>query len=265
MPRLNCRDNRRRARQQRVSTVYRALSSLEAAGLVRFRGVKRENGQWRCLSIGLTPAGYGAAGAFGRSRRGPVRCPGNRISFSGRSGTSPPVATAKNRSESVGVRAHAREGPPEGAGGGGGAFLAVALAAAKPETAAPGRRPWPNERFDLLDAEVVDLVELFEQEFGWLDARFSYQKHGPILRRILDRFDRYADPVDGFGTRVGYRRAAKLFRQRGALYRTGNRKLAKVKSMAYFLPILDQQSKKARREWKARHGVNVWGPTKEAR
>ena len=49
VPRLTCRANRREARQLRVSTVYRALCSLQAAGLVRFRGLKRANGQWRCL------------------------------------------------------------------------------------------------------------------------------------------------------------------------------------------------------------------------
>ena len=54
VPRLNCRANRKEARHQRVSTVYRALSSLAGAGLVRFRGVKREDGRWRCLSVILT-------------------------------------------------------------------------------------------------------------------------------------------------------------------------------------------------------------------
>ncbi len=75
VPRLNCRANRRQARAQRVSTVYRALRSLQAAGIVRFHGVRRENGQWRCLSVGLTPAGFGPLAPFGRSapRPAPLR------------------------------------------------------------------------------------------------------------------------------------------------------------------------------------------------
>ena len=123
VPRLNCRKNRRRARSQRVSTVYRALCSLQSAGLVRFHGVKRSNGQWRCLSVGLTPAGYGLAGAYGRSRRGPKRGPGGRISFSGQSGTSPPVATAKNRPRGRVERPRTRARAPARRGWGGGGLL----------------------------------------------------------------------------------------------------------------------------------------------
>lgn len=281
VPRLNCRANRRRAREQRVSTVYRALCSLQAAGLVRFRGVKRSNGQWRCLSVGLTPAAYGAGAPFGRSRRAPTRRPGGRISFLRRNGTSPPVATAKNVPESVDVRACAREGPrtaasasrgkdPPSLGG----FLAAALAPAEATSDPSAPRPWPNERFDLPDIEVVELVEAFEEAFG-LPARFSYRDHGPQLRRILDRLDRYTGPAgdrsgftaDGrrFRHGAGFRAAAALIRQRGALYRTGNRRLQKVRTLAYFLPALDQQSKKARRTWKARDGQRVWGPIEEER
>jgi hypothetical protein len=74
VPRLNTRANRRQARHLRVSTVYRALSSLAAAHLITFEGKKRENGQWRCLTITLLPAGRGAPPA-GRSRRAPKRRP----------------------------------------------------------------------------------------------------------------------------------------------------------------------------------------------
>jgi hypothetical protein len=272
VPRLNCRPNRRRAREQRVSTVYRALCSLRAAGLVRFHGLKRENGQWRCLRVGLTPAAFGAGAPFGRSRRAPKRCPGGRIRFSARSGTSPEVATAKTPPESGDVRACAREGPPEGSEEGGGAFLAAALAPteAEPDPSVP--RPWPNERWDVRDERAVLLVEAFERHFG-IPAKFSYRSHGPELARILDRLDRFS----GFaGDRFGYdadgrRRkpgaglaaALELIRRRGALYRTGNRRLQKVRSLAYFLPVLDQMSKTERRTWRAREGREVWGPTKE--
>jgi hypothetical protein len=277
VPRLNCRPNRRRARQQRVSTVYRALCSLQAAGLVRFHGVKRANGQWRCLSVGLTPAAFGPRPPFGRSRRAPTRGPDRRIRFSRRSGTSPEVAIAKNRSRVVDIRAHAREGPrtaaresqgddPPSPGG----FLAAALAPTEAPSDPSAPRPWPNELWDLREQEAVELVELFEAAFG-IPAQFSYEKRGPWLRRILDRFDRYGDrtgyTADGRRWRhgAGFRAAAELILQRGALYRTGNRRLAKVRSLAYFLPLLDQQSKKERRTWRAHEGREVWGPTKEER
>ena len=270
VPRLNCRPNRRRARQQRVSTVYRALCSLQAAGLVRFHGVKRANGQWRCLSVGLTPAGFGPCPPFGRSRRAPTRGPDRRIRFSRRSGTSPEVAIAKNRHASVDVRACAREGPRKAAresqgddpptpGG----FLAAALAPAEAPSDPSAPVPWPNELWDLREQQLVELVELFEQSFG-IPARFSYQRHGTALRRILERFDRYAKR-EPYGSPAGFAAAAKLIRQRGALYRTGNRRLQKVRSLAYFLPLLDQMSKKERRTWRTREGREVWGPTKEER
>jgi len=276
VPRLNCRANRRQAREQRVSTVYRALCSLQAAGLVRFHGLKRPNGQWRCLRVGLTPAAFGPCAPFGRSRRAPRRRPGNRISFSRRSGTSPEVAIAKNPPRGVGVRARAREGPaeatredqgndPPGPGG----FLAAALAPLEANSEPSGPRPWPNERWDLRDERAVILVEAFEEAFG-IPARFSYKRHGSALARILDRLDRAHGERFGFtadGRRrkpgAGLRRALELIRQRGALYRTGNLRLQKVQSLAYFLPVLDQESKTARRAARAREGRQVWGPKEE--
>jgi hypothetical protein len=258
VPRLNCRANRREAREHRVSTVYRALCSLQGAGLVRFHGVKRTNGQWRCLSVGLTPAGYGQARAFGRSRRGPRRRPGHRISFSHRSGTSPPVATAKNGPRVVSVGAHARAGPETAARGKGGAFLAAVLAPVEAQRDPSYRRPWPNERFDLLDTEAVELVELFEDAFG-LPARFSYERHGPILRRILERFDRYSGPA-GAGRRAGFKHAAALIKRQGALFRAGNVNVRHIKSLPYFLPRFDQDSKRRRREWKRTYGP-IWAET----
>lgn len=252
VPRLNTRANCREARNLRVSTVYRALRSLESAGLVRFHGVKRSDGRWRCLSVGLTPAGYGHAHVFGRSRRSPTRGPGGRISFLRRNGTSPPVAIAKNRPRGVGVPASARAGPPTAAGEERGSFLAVALAAAQPDTEAPARRPWPNERFDVPDPELVELVELFEEAFD-CPAKFSFERHGPGLRRALDRFERFTG-TSGHTRRAGYAEAAKLIRRWGRLARTGNRRASKVNSLAYFVPKLDQLSKRRRREWKRTYG-----------
>lgn len=262
VPRLNCRPNRKRARQLRVSTVYRALSSLEAAGLVRFHGEKREDGRWRCLSVGLTPAAYGPCPPFGRSRRRPERCPGRRIRFSRRNGTSPPVETSKNGSEVRGrTRARARE-PDEGAPREAGSFLAAALAARQPEQSTDPRRPWPLERFDLSDPRAVLLVELFESEFG-RPAQFSYRRHGPVLTRILDRIDRFTaaaphgwdEARDRYRPGVGFEEAASLVRRWGRLSRVGrpDGRPAAVNSLAYFLPKLDQLSKRRRREWKQTH------------
>jgi DNA-binding transcriptional ArsR family regulator len=262
VPRLNCRANRRQARRLRVSTVYRALSSLQAAGLVRFHGEKREDGRWRCLSVGLTPAAYGPCPPFGRSRRRPTRRLDGRISFLRRSGTSPTVENSKNGSEVRGrTRARARE-PNEEAPGGGGSFLAAALAAPQTEQNTDPRRAWPLERFDLSDARAVHLVELFEEEFG-RPAQFSYKRHGPILRRILDRLDRFSSGApegwdegrDRYRPGVGYREAAALIHRWGRLSRLGrpDGAPARVQSLAYFLPKLDQLSKRRRREWRRTH------------
>lgn len=274
VPRLTSRANRRQAREQRVSTVYRALCSLKAAGVLRFHGVKRENGQWRCLSVGLTPAGYGPLAPFGRSRRGPKRCPGGRISFSRRNGTSPTVETSKELPESVDVRVCAREGPGEAGEGSESSFLAAALAPLEADPGPSGPQPWPNEQFDVGHFEAVTLVEAFEEAFG-IPARFSFARHGPQLRRILDRFDRFSGSAgdrsgftaDGrrFKHGAGFRAAAELIHRRGAMYRTGNRASQKVRSLAYFLPLLDQKSKQVRRAWRAREGREVWGPIKEER
>jgi hypothetical protein len=273
VPRLNCRANRKEARQLRVSTVYRALCSLRSAGLLRFGGLKRENGQWRCLSIALSPAAYGPYAPFGRSRRRPTRCPGPRISFLRRNGTSPPVAKAKNRhSERGRTRARARE-PDEEATRSESAFHRAAFAAVQPEAEAPGPRPWPHEVFDLrVDERVVRLCELFEAEFG-IPARFVYAKHAEPLTRILDRFDRFTGEgddrwgwlADGRRRRpgAGLRHAEQLVRRWGRLARLGNQRAAKVRSLAYFLPKLDQESKKRRRTWRARYGLETWGPIEE--
>lgn len=264
VPRLNCRANRKEARRMRVSTVYRALSSLEAAGLVRFRGEKREDGRWRCLSVGLTPAAYGPCPPFGRSRRRPERRPSGRIRFLRRNGTSPPVETSKNATEvRRPTRACARE-PDEEAPREAGSFLAAALAPPIPEERSDPRRPWPLERFDVAHQEAVELVELFEEEFG-RDAKFSFKDHGPVLERILARFDRFTGPCgdrSGYtlsGRRrrgAGWREAEALIRRWGRLSRVGrpDGAPARVQSLAYFLPKLDQLSKRRRREWKFTYG-----------
>jgi hypothetical protein len=115
----------------------------------------------------------------------------------------------------------------------------------------------------------VLLVELFEESFG-IDAQFSYRHRAEELIRALDRFDRFTGPsgdrwgwtADGRRRRpgAGLREAAALIAQRGALYRAGNRHLQKVRSLAYFIPELDQLSKRRRREWKRIYGP-LWAET----
>jgi hypothetical protein len=260
VPRLTSRASRKRARQLRVSTIYRALRSLEHAGLVRSRGRKRDNGQWRCLSVGLTPAAFGPCSPFGRSPRAPRRLANGRISFTRRNGTSPPVATAKNVPESVSVGARARAGPPKEASSGGMRRFAAAQALIEAPVRPNGPAPWPLEHFDLTDQELVELVELFEDRFG-IAAQFSFRRHGPLLRRVLERFDRFTGPAgdrsgysaDGrhFRHGAGFRHAAALLERAGRSYRLSNpTHPRRPRSLAYFLPRLDQESKARRRQWK---------------
>lgn len=267
VPRLNCRENRREARERRVSTVYRALCSLAGAGLVRFRGLKRPNGQWRCLSISLLPAAFGRPPA-GRSRRGPRRCAGRRVLFARRSGTSPAVATAKSGPDGACVRARARregaERAPPAREPPASPFAAAVEAAMKPEASAASsvaERPWPNAHFDVRlpgdewgevrrNSDVSALVDLFESELG-RSSYFSFRRHGPQLRRILQRMDRYRGLGHPDAEREsGYQYAARLIRNWGQLARAGNVKVAKIGSLAYLLPRLDAVSKARRRRWK---------------
>lgn len=276
VPRLNCRANRREARERRVSTVYRALQSLAGAGLVRFRGVKRENGQWRCLSIVLTPAAYGAHAPFGRSRRGPHRRPGNRISFSRRNGTSPTVETSKNAPESADVRGRARAGPREAGEEGDSPWLAALRAteeAGERADAGPAAWPWDHAFISLHHERCALLVDAFERHFG-LPAHFSFRRHGPELERVLERIDRFSGPAgdrwgyDAAGRRrragAGFHAALELIRRHGRAQRLGPRaKQPKIRSLAYFIPKLDQMSKQLRRAARAREGRETWGPIKE--
>ena len=270
VPRLNCRANRREARERRVSTVYRALQSLAGAGLVRFRGVKRENGQWRCLSVILTPAAYGAHAPFGRSRRGPHRRPGYRVSFSRRNGTSPTVAIAKNAPESEDVRGRAREGPKEAGEEEGSAFLRALLAPSMPDPDEVEAWPWDHGYFTVRHERLAYLRDSFIRHFG-LPARFSFRRHGPALERALERLDRaegdhFGYLADGRRRRpgAGLRAALQLIRREARRERLGpNAKRPKIRTLAYFIPKLDQMSKQARRRARAAEGRETWGPIKE--
>lgn len=256
VPILNCRENRLQARSQRVSTVYRALCSLEAAGLVRFHGHKTKAGKWRCLQVSLLEAAYEPEPAFGHSTRAPSRRPGHRISFCRRSGTSPTEGKPKATANGVSWSARAREPSCEASPDLGTAeeatkrpgSLAHAMLDALEAVARSSKRSsaWPHERWDLSQTEVVALVEHFEEEFGF-DAKFSFERHGPQLIRTLTRFDRFswADP-ELSGPHAGYAAAWKLIRRWGRLYRAGNRRVAHVASLPYFLPRLEEASKRLR-------------------
>lgn len=270
VPRLNTRANRREARHMRVSTVYRALSSLAAAHLITFEGKKRPNGQWRCLTITLLPAGRGAPPA-GRSRRRPTRRPGGRVLFSRQSGTSPAVVLP-NQLLSKRQPARGRARGPDLLGGRDGPGRAAdlaeqtiagklsretirALIRASIEQAGGARSytPWPNERFDLDHQELVEVAEAFEATFG-RPARFSFERndrHGAELARIMRRIDRYS----GAGWKRGAGVAVLCSFFRGVAEQKPYNPFPDVQSLAYFLPIFDEISKEIRRHWK-----RAWAP-----
>ena len=59
-------------------------------------------------------------------------------------------------------------------------------------------------------------------------------------------------------------RRAGVNRRHGRAQRLGPRaKAPKVRSLAYFIPKLDQMSKQLRRAARAREGRETWGPIKE--
>lgn len=261
VPRLNTRANRRQARHVRVSTVYRALSSLAAAHLITFEGKKRENGQWRCLTITLLPAGRGTAPA-GRSQRRPKRCPGGRVRFLSQSGTSPAVVLSdKLLKKRQPARGRARAGPILGDGNvrelaeatiagklGRETIRALIRASLDQADGGPTPTPWPNERFDVHHQELVDVAEAFEATFG-RPARFSFarnERHGAELARILRRIDRYSGT--GWRRGAGVKLLCGWFREIAA--QKPYNPFPDVQSLAYFLPIFDELSKEIRRRWK---------------
>lgn len=115
--------------------------------------------------------------------------------------------------------------------------------------------PWPRERWEARLPEVVALVELFEDFHEDGDAAFSFRNHAEDLVRILDRFDRFswAAPYPVFNRRergeggCGYHHAWRLITSWGRRYRAGQPAARRVRSLAYFLPRLDQESKQWRR------------------
>jgi hypothetical protein len=106
------------------------------------------------------------------------------------------------------------------------------------------------EPFEVRHQEVVELCDVFEAAFG-RPARFSFARHAEQLERVLARFDRFTGPCGRRG--AGVEEAAAIIRAVGEDARWNVAAAAKVGSMAYFLPILDEASKGRRRWWKANH------------
>jgi hypothetical protein len=246
---LTCRAARKRAKQRRVSTIRRALASLQAAGVIDFRGVLKTNGQWRCLEIRIREGGRGTA-PCGRSRRSPRRRPGCRVSFSPqfaqKSGYSPAVEpsvlTAEKRVPSP---ACARGGPNR--------------QQQAPRTRVTNRSElrgddWPLSAFELRQQQLVELCDVFEASFA-RPARFSFTGNGERLSRILARFDRFSGR--GWQSGAGRREAAAIIAAVGEDARWNVKAAEKIGSLAYFLPILDEASKDRRRWWK-RHVAPLW-------
>jgi len=241
VPRLNSRPNRRRARECRVSTIYRALMSLQGAGLVRFAGHKRENGQWRCLEVELVR--YDGA-PVGRSRRRPTRCPGGRVFFGRRSGTSPAVVLADQKLEPRVLSARARGTPKKQRGEESReAIRRLIFESMATAELAPGPVSWPNERFDVSDQEMVEVVEEFERSFG-CKAQFSFRRnpqHGDRLRSLMHRLERYRCPGS---PKAGYL-LRRFLQVAGGTYEPGH-----VQSLAYFLPAFEDLARLRRRKWR---------------
>jgi hypothetical protein len=110
--------------------------------------------------------------------------------------------------------------------------------------------------FELRHQEAVELCDAFEAAFD-RPARFSFTRHGERLERILARFDRFSS----FATRrgAGLSEAKAIIAAVGEDARWNVREAAKVNSLAYFLPILDEASKDRRRWWKRHRGPEVEG------
>jgi hypothetical protein len=235
VPRLTSRANRKEARQRRVSTIYRALCSLREAGLLRFESAQL-NGKDICLRIVLEPAAFGAP-PCGRSPRAPRRHPGHRVSFSSRSGSPPavppPGETAKKR---VPVRAHASQGSDA---------PAQARRTKVSSRYEPRRDDWPLDGLEIGHQEAVELCDTFEAAFN-RPARFSLRRHGERLERILARFDRFSGKA-GWRAGAGVAAAKAIIEDLGNDARWGAGPGAKIGSLAYFLPILDEASKAQRR------------------
>lgn len=250
---LKTRAARRRAKERRVSTIRRALGSLQEAGLLEFRGCLKENGQWRCLEIRLDPSARGRA-PHGRSGRRPQRRPGHRVSFLSQSGYSPAELPAGDKTQKrVPSRARAREG-------------SNAPAKARRTRGSPRSQrrtlrlgeDWPLDSFELRDQALVELCDVFEASFG-RPAHFSFRQHGERLRRVLARFDRFtgragaSERSDG-RPGPGLREAKTLVQELAREAKAGVPSAKRINSLAWFVPVLDQASKERRRWWKAHYG-----------
>lgn len=258
VPRLNCRQNRKEARHRRVSTVYRALSSLAGAGILRFAGTHKENGQWRCLRIELLPAGHGQPPA-GRSRRRPRRRPGCKIAFCDKSGTSPAVVPGGTNSTTALACARARERPPDGEArrkrSSIRSIIAQTFARDDPAILEAERdRRYNRHRSGIGRSEAVELCEAFEDAFS-KPSKFSFERpeHLGRLERILARLDRYIDGRRGYEqcSGAGLREARRFVESVGKEAQAGVGWASQIDSLAYFLPVLDEISKGRRRLWKA--------------
>jgi hypothetical protein len=253
VPRLNCRENRKQARQMRVSTVYRALCSLRGAGIIEFGGFKRPNGQWRCLRIRLLPKGRGEVAAEPSPRR-PVRCPGKRIFFDAPKWHVSPVGGKSRGFTAVTTRPRARVGraPPVEQ------QHREEVRRAIRESLAGARRASPPNPADVRPGEeLAALCAAFRAAFG-CSPKFGVERdrHGGRLLRILARLDRFHDPkIEPWGEEgPGLELALRLIRDCGdaARHRLGG--WGEVESLAYFLPILHEIARRRRRRWRAVRG-----------
>jgi hypothetical protein len=105
--------------------------------------------------------------------------------------------------------------------------------------------------FEVRHQQLVEICDVFEAAFD-RPARFSFARHAERLERILARFDRFS-----LGRDVGLSEATAIVKAVGEEARWNLKAAAKINSLAYFLPILDEASKDRRRWWK-RHQAPRW-------
>lgn len=236
--------------------VRRCLNDLQDAGLIQWGGIKRANGQWRCIEVRVLDNERQRTIMYGsttsrRSHRSPSRkpldaCPGGRrhryrtassarrIFFTASKMTTPlRGVSSPSDSQLKGETSRAR--------------------------GAPGRSPrWqpPPQKNSSQEGSArpaepagrAALLERFAALFG--EPRFSHRQWGDRLDRALARLDRYAD----FGTG---RSGAGVEFALNLLEATAEDSDAfapcSPASLAYFVPILDSISK----EWRRAHRPRI--------
>ena len=237
------------------NNVYRALNSLEDAGLISWRGVKRANGQWWCIEITVldnprlrtiimakNPPGGRRRGHNVPARR-PLTAAARRRPW--RAASSAARIFFRSFEMSYPLRGvHSRSGSELLGGGSRSRDPGMELSPSSKTDARqrPGEQPAGEAAVEsAISAERAALLARFEAHFG--EPRFSHRRWGERLDRALARLDRYADfgaGRDGAGLEIALELVDGIARWRRGAPRPA--------SLAYFIPLLEEISKDWRRK-----------------